>query len=109
MKRTLQIILSLLVALPMLAQTHDNRLYLTVGEITDFLNITLDAEEYLTNVEFGVFAHTAEVRRGSSGGALVNSALQLVGINYAGKSGDEFSNGYAIPINKIHEFIEKYM
>ena len=35
MKRTLQIILSLLVALPMLAQTHDNRLYLTVGEITD--------------------------------------------------------------------------
>ena len=35
MKRTLQIILSLLVALPMLAQTNDNRLYLTVGEITD--------------------------------------------------------------------------
>ena len=35
MKRTLQIILSLLVALPMLAQTHGNRLYLTVGEITD--------------------------------------------------------------------------
>ena len=35
MKRTLQIILSLLVALPMLAQTHDNRLYLTLGEITD--------------------------------------------------------------------------
>ena len=35
MKRTLQIILSLLVALPVLAQTHDNRLYLTVGEITD--------------------------------------------------------------------------
>ena len=35
MKRTLQIILSLLVALPMLSQTHDNRLYLTVGEITD--------------------------------------------------------------------------
>lgn len=34
MKRTLQIILSLLVALPMLAQTHDNRLYLTMGEVT---------------------------------------------------------------------------
>ena len=35
MKRTLQIILSLLVALPMLAQTHDNRLYLTMGEVTE--------------------------------------------------------------------------
>ena len=82
---------------------------ITVGEITDFLNVKLEAEEYLTNVEFGVFLHTAEVRQGSSGGALVNSNLQLVGINYAGKGGDAFSNGYAIPINKIHEFIEKYM
>ena len=35
MKRTLQIILSLFVALPMLAQTHDNRLYLTMGEVTE--------------------------------------------------------------------------
>ena len=35
MKRTLQIILSLFVALPMLSQTHDNRLYLTVGEVTE--------------------------------------------------------------------------
>ena len=35
MKRTLQLILSLVVALPMLSQTHDNRLYLTVGEVTE--------------------------------------------------------------------------
>ena len=35
MNRLTTLILSLLVALPMLAQTHDNRLYLTVGEITD--------------------------------------------------------------------------
>ena len=35
MKRTLQIILSLFVALPMLSQTHDNRLYLTMGEVTE--------------------------------------------------------------------------
>ena len=37
MKRTLQIILSLFLALPMLAQAveHDNRLYLTVGEVTE--------------------------------------------------------------------------
>lgn len=35
MKRTLQIILSLFVALPMLSQTHDNRLYLTVGKVTE--------------------------------------------------------------------------
>ena len=41
MKRTLQIILSLLVALPMLSQTHDNRLYLTVGEITENRQVEL--------------------------------------------------------------------
>ena len=37
MKRTLQTLLLALVALPMLAQAeeHDNRLYLTVGEITE--------------------------------------------------------------------------
>ena len=37
MKRTLQTLLLALVALPMLAQTeeHDNRLYLTVGEVTE--------------------------------------------------------------------------
>ena len=35
MNRLTTLILSLLVALPMLAQTHDNRLYLTVGEITE--------------------------------------------------------------------------
>ena len=82
---------------------------ITVGEITDFCNVKLDAETYLTNVEFGVFAHNAEVRRGSSGGALINSDLELVGINFAGKGGDDFSLGYAIPIEKVHEFIEKYM
>ena len=34
MKRTLQIILSLFLALPLWAEEHDNRLYLTMGEIT---------------------------------------------------------------------------
>ena len=82
---------------------------ITVGRITDFLNVKLDADAYLTNVEFGVLAHNAEVRRGSSGGALINSDLQLVGINFAGKGGDDFSEGYAIPINKVREFIERYM
>ena len=35
MNRLTTLILSLLVARPMLAQTHDNRLYLTMGEITE--------------------------------------------------------------------------
>lgn len=35
MNRLTTLILSLLVALPMLSQTHDNRLYLTVGEVTE--------------------------------------------------------------------------
>lgn len=35
MNRLTTLILSLLVAMPMLAQTHDNRLYLTMGEVTE--------------------------------------------------------------------------
>ena len=43
MKRTLQTLLLALVALPMLAQAaeHDNRLYLTVGEITENRQVEL--------------------------------------------------------------------
>ena len=43
MKRTLQTLLLALVALPMLAQAaeHDNRLYLTVGEITENRKVEL--------------------------------------------------------------------
>ena len=43
MKRTLQTLLLALVALPMLAQAveHDNRLYLTVGEVTENRQVEL--------------------------------------------------------------------
>ncbi|MBR5817239.1 MAG: trypsin-like peptidase domain-containing protein [Clostridia bacterium] len=82
---------------------------ITLGEIDLYCNVKLKTEEYLSNIEFGVIHHTAEVRSGSSGGPLLNYELKLVGLNYAGKEGDDFSPGYAVPIEKIHEFIEKYM
>lgn len=81
----------------------------TVGRALMYGEVELTTEDYLSNVTFPVVKHTAQLRQGSSGGALINSELMLVGINYAGVSGDEFSDGYAIPIEKVHEFISKYL
>lgn len=56
-------------------------------------------------VDFLVLHHTAIIGGGSSGGALFNSDLELIGINFAGLDGQEYSNGYAIPIEKVREFL----
>ena len=56
-----------------------------------------------------VIRHTAQIASGSSGGPLLSDALTLVGINFAGEKGDGFHNGYAIPLSKIKEFLEKYV
>lgn len=62
---------------------------------------------YLNNVTFDVIRHNSEINNGSSGGGLLNFSLELVGINFASNKGD-FEYGYAIPVEKIKEFIEIY-
>ena len=63
------------------------------------------------NVTFTVLEHNAETNGGSSGGAILNIDLELIGIHYAGSrdSSGNFVRGYAIPIDKIHEFLNKYI
>ena len=61
----------------------------------------------LSNVDFPVIIHSAPIFSGSSGGALLNTSLKLVGVNYAGCSEkDEFLYGCAIPIEKIIEYLK---
>lgn len=87
-----------------------SRVY-TLGRITDYSPFTpIDDEESLkkSNVKFDVYTHSARINNGSSGGALLNEDLKLIGINFAsavGSESEEFIKGYAIPINKAIEFI----
>ena len=82
---------------------------ITFGKVIEDVKIKLDTETYRSNVTFAVHKHDAVIDNGSSGGALLDSNLRLVGINYAGKKVDGFTTGYAIPINKVREFLNKYV
>lgn len=80
----------------------------TYGKITEYRKITLDdTSEDLSNVTFEVIHHNAYIDHGSSGGPLLNSDLNVVGVNYAGSS--QTGEGYAIPAEKLIEFLNTYV
>ena len=60
-----------------------------------------------TSIDFPIIWHDAPVDHGSSGGILLNSSLELVGINFAiGTSEDDgFICGFAVGINEIKEYL----
>lgn len=81
---------------------------ISFGEIKKYSLVEIDIEEEMSNVTFPTAYHTAPIKGGSSGGALISCELELVGVNYAGLD-DEFGNGYAVPIQKVLEFLEEYV
>ena len=88
--------------------TSRNKITVGVGESYEELELT--DSKLISDVTFNVFKHSANVKGGSSGGALLNEDLELIGINYAGKilfvvfSIDSF----ALPISSVKEFISLY-
>ena len=65
-----------------------------------------------SNVTFDVIKHTAFINNGSSGGGLLNYNQELIGINFASSvnsTTEEFVTGYAIPIEKVREFLDIYL
>ena len=81
---------------------------ITYGQISEYRKITLDdTSEDLSNVTFEVIHHNALINNGSSGGPLLNSDLNVVGVNYAGAS--QTGEGYAIPAEKLIEFLNAYV
>ena len=66
---------------------------------------------YKSNINFNVIHHSAMVKDGSSGGILLDSNLRLIGINFAAavNSNNEYEYSYAIPYEKIIEFINNYI
>jgi len=86
-----------------------NRNVISEGAISCFSNIDFSNEE--SNVDFEVIVHNARIKGGSSGGALLNSNDEVIGITFAGVFDNEgsFVTGYAIPVNRINEFLSKYI
>ena len=66
-----------------------------------------NAEAYQSNVRFDVMKHDSDTTSGSSGCAILNMNLKLVGIHYAGNS--KLSYGLSIPIEKVREYLNKYI
>ncbi len=57
-----------------------------------------------SQVDFPALVHTCYTAQGSSGGAIINTDLQIVGVHFACKYVDEeYASGYAIPAVQIRE------
>jgi S1-C subfamily serine protease len=70
-----------------------------------------ETETEISNITFNVIVHSAYINSGSSGGALVDKDLKLVGINFASASYESINKyvcTYAIPAEKAKEFINDY-
>lgn len=80
---------------------------ITLGHIDGYTEILLDNG---FSPDYTVIAHTAPIDHGNSGGALLNTDLVLVGVNFAGAWNDDgtFSYGYGIPIETVLKFIESF-
>lgn len=77
------------------------------GMINCLSYVNLNSEK--SKVNFEVIVHSATIASGSSGGALLDSDNEIIGITFAGvfdKNGN-FITGYAIPSEKIIEFLNK--
>lgn len=88
-----------------LTAPHGQRNAITFGYIKgiELVNVTSKDEQ----ADYKSIIHNAFIANGSSGGALYNYELELIGLNYAGSESDEgkFIQGCAIPIGIIIEFI----
>lgn len=72
---------------------------ITYGEI-------LRKESIIHEVTFPVLHHSSYIQHGSSGGALINQDLKIIGINFAVKIENQvYIESYAIPAEKILEYL----
>ena len=80
----------------------------TFGRVTRVDTVSGQGATEQTAVAFPVIWHDAPMAHGSSGGALLNDNMELVGVNFAiatnGQSG-EYLYGFCIPISYVREFL----
>jgi serine protease Do len=84
---------------------------ITFGSVSGYRKINFSEPIPESQVTFNVLSHSAPTSNGSSGGALIDFNFRLVGINFAVSSTtDDFSSrSYAIPIEKIREYLDLYV
>ena len=78
----------------------------TYGEVIRYHEASVSGGE----VSFKVGWHDAPLDQGSSGGAVFNTNMQIVGINFAAAKGSDgsFVNGAFIQLSRVFEFLTYY-
>ncbi len=81
----------------------------SLGKVNAYVNVST-SDPTTSNIKFPVIQHTAYTNNGSSGGAILNEDLKLIAVAYAGSTDDNgnFVFSYAVPIEKVHEFLNQY-
>ena len=80
---------------------------ITFGKVVSYVTTKVNAEAYLSDVKFTVIDHDAFIDSGSSGGPIINSNYEIVGINYGGSEDNTVS--LAVPATKVQEFLKTYV
>lgn len=80
---------------------------ITMGNVKGYTSVSLQGGFVPS---FNVIAHDAPIDHGNSGGAILNTDLKLIGINFAGSWEDDgtFAYGYGIPIKTVRKFLSDY-
>ena len=78
----------------------------TIGAVSNYKAMEKSGDD-VSEVEFEIIWHTAYANHGSSGGALINMSLDLVGINFAVATNEngEYLYCVSVPSAKIAEFL----
>jgi S1-C subfamily serine protease len=80
----------------------------TFGEVVRYAIVYFQTPIPDSTVEFLTITHNAPIKGGSSGGALINTNLNLVGVNFASSVDETINEGSAIPIEKVFEFLNQH-
>lgn len=94
-------------AVAAIGQPGGQRNALTYGHAEECRVLGASAGSDDSQVMFPVLYHTAPIASGSSGGAVVNFAGELVAVNFAGAYSEEgeYRAGLAIPIERVLEYL----
>ena len=80
---------------------------ITYGNVIVYTKLNESDDEDMASTDFDIIVHNAVIYPGSSGGPLLNTSGNLVGLNFAGRQSDGI--GCAIPVSKIREFLNIYV
>ena len=95
-----------------LGQPLGQRNVITHGVVRSYETIFMPDYLEVIDVNFPVLNHSAATDSGSSGGVVMNTSFQIVGISFAGgrtTNGQPNGRSYAIPIEKVNEYLNIYI